>query len=91
MNEKEPHFSPVFYIHSQTRILSSSYLLVPQPTQLRGITRQTLHSPLRRSFSHRGTMHQKYTAEVGKPDHVGIVVDWDGTKKKIRHGGIGQV
>lgn len=32
---------------------------------------------------HRGTMHQKYHAEVGKPDHVGIVVDWDGTKKKI--------
>lgn len=33
---------------------------------------------------HRGTMHQKYSAEVGKPDHVSIVVDWDGTKKKIR-------
>ena len=33
---------------------------------------------------HRGTMHQKYNAEVGKPDHVGVVVDWDGTKKKIR-------
>ncbi|KAF9240985.1 hypothetical protein DTO012A7_139 [Penicillium roqueforti] len=33
---------------------------------------------------HRGTMHQKYSAEVGRPDHVGIVVDWDGTKKKIR-------
>jgi hypothetical protein len=33
---------------------------------------------------HRGTMHQKYSAEVGKPEHVGIVVDWDGTKKKIR-------
>ncbi|RDW90695.1 SH3 domain protein [Aspergillus mulundensis] len=33
---------------------------------------------------HRGTMHQKYSAEVGKPDHVGIVVDWDGKKKKIR-------
>ncbi|KAL5364000.1 hypothetical protein BJX96DRAFT_156566 [Aspergillus floccosus] len=33
---------------------------------------------------HKGTMHQKYNAEVGKPDHVGIVVDWDGTKKKIR-------
>jgi myosin tail region-interacting protein MTI1 len=32
---------------------------------------------------HRGTMHQKYHVEVGKPDHVGIVVDWDGTKKKI--------
>ncbi|PYH47569.1 SH3 domain protein [Aspergillus saccharolyticus JOP 1030-1] len=33
---------------------------------------------------HRGTMHQKYSSEVGKPDHVGIVFDWDGTKKKIR-------
>lgn len=33
---------------------------------------------------HRGTMHQKYSAEAGKPDHVGIVLDWDGTKKKIR-------
>lgn len=33
---------------------------------------------------HRGTMHQKYNSEVGKPDHVGIVVDWDGTKKKVR-------
>ncbi|EEP76756.1 predicted protein [Uncinocarpus reesii 1704] len=33
---------------------------------------------------HRGTMHQKYNIEVGKPDHVGIVVDWDGTKKKVR-------
>lgn len=33
---------------------------------------------------HRGTMHQKYNSEVGKPDHVGIIVDWDGTKKKIR-------
>ncbi|KAL9112964.1 MAG: hypothetical protein Q9227_002829 [Pyrenula ochraceoflavens] len=33
---------------------------------------------------HRGTIHQKYSAEVGKPDHVGVVVDWDGTKKKIR-------
>jgi hypothetical protein len=33
---------------------------------------------------HRGTMHQKYNVEVGKPDHVGVVVDWDGTKKKIR-------
>ena len=33
---------------------------------------------------HRGTMHQKYNMEAGKPDHVAIVVDWDGTKKKIR-------
>lgn len=22
--------------------------------------------------------------EVGKPDHVAVVADWDGTKKKIR-------
>ncbi|KAL8972276.1 MAG: hypothetical protein Q9183_000633, partial [Haloplaca sp. 2 TL-2023] len=33
---------------------------------------------------HRGAMHAKYSAEIGKPDHVGVVVDWDGTKKKIR-------
>lgn len=33
---------------------------------------------------HKGTMHQKYHVDVGKPDHVGVVVDWDGTKKKIR-------
>ncbi|KAL6717098.1 assembly of actin patch protein [Lecanora helva] len=33
---------------------------------------------------HRGTMHSKYSNEVGKPDHVGVVIDWDGTKKKIR-------
>ena len=31
-----------------------------------------------------GPMHQKYSIEVGKPDHVGVVVDWDGTKKKVR-------
>ena len=29
-------------------------------------------------------MHQKYNVEVGKPDHVGVVFDWDGTKKKVR-------
>ncbi|KAK4691090.1 myosin tail region-interacting protein MTI1, partial [Lecanoromycetidae sp. Uapishka_2] len=33
---------------------------------------------------HRGAMHSKYSIEVGKPDHVGIVIDWDGTKKKVR-------
>ncbi|KKY21508.1 putative sh3 domain protein [Phaeomoniella chlamydospora] len=35
---------------------------------------------------HRGTMHQKYNIDLTKssPDHVGIVVDWDGTKKKVR-------
>ena len=33
---------------------------------------------------HRGAMKQKYSSEVGKPDHVGVVVDWDGTKKKIQ-------
>jgi hypothetical protein len=36
------------------------------------------------SGKHGGMMHQKYTTEAGKPDHVGIVVEWDGTKKKIR-------
>ena len=33
---------------------------------------------------HRGAMHSKYSSEVGKPDHVGVVIDWDGTKKKVR-------
>lgn len=33
---------------------------------------------------HRGPMHAKYSIEVGKPDHVGIVLEWDGTKKKVR-------
>ena len=33
---------------------------------------------------HRGPMHSKYSVEVGKPDHVGVVIDWDGTKKKVR-------
>ncbi len=35
---------------------------------------------------HKGTMHAKYATEAGKPgqDHVGVVLDWDGTKKKIR-------
>ena len=33
---------------------------------------------------HRGPMHSKYAVEVGKPDHVGIVMEWDGTKKKVR-------
>ncbi|KAI1265563.1 hypothetical protein F5Y18DRAFT_39324 [Xylariaceae sp. FL1019] len=31
-----------------------------------------------------GAMHQKYSMEVGKPDHVAIVAEWDGTKKKVR-------
>ncbi|KAM7216364.1 myosin tail region-interacting protein MTI1 [Rhypophila decipiens] len=31
-----------------------------------------------------GAMHAKYSAEVGKPDHVAIVAEWDGTKKKVR-------
>jgi hypothetical protein len=33
---------------------------------------------------HKGGLHQKYIMEAGKPDHVAVVVDWDGTKKKIR-------
>jgi myosin tail region-interacting protein MTI1 len=31
-----------------------------------------------------GAMHAKYSMEVGKPDHVAVVLDWDGTKKKVR-------
>lgn len=31
---------------------------------------------------HKGAMHQKYSQEVG--NHVAVVIDWDGTKKKIR-------
>ncbi|KAK2005893.1 hypothetical protein LZ32DRAFT_118571 [Colletotrichum eremochloae] len=31
-----------------------------------------------------GPMHAKYSMEVGKPDHVAIVSEWDGTKKKVR-------
>lgn len=31
-----------------------------------------------------GPMHAKYAADVGKPDHVGVVVEWDGSKKKVR-------
>ncbi|KAI1823089.1 hypothetical protein F4861DRAFT_511848 [Xylaria intraflava] len=31
-----------------------------------------------------GPMHAKYTVEIGKPDHVAIVAEWDGTKKKVR-------
>ncbi|KIW19854.1 hypothetical protein PV08_00429 [Exophiala spinifera] len=33
---------------------------------------------------HTGTMHTKYSIDVGKPEHVAIVAEWDGTKKKIR-------
>lgn len=31
-----------------------------------------------------GSLHTKYSQDVGKPDHVGVVAEWDGTKKKIR-------
>ncbi|KAF2836021.1 hypothetical protein M501DRAFT_997242 [Patellaria atrata CBS 101060] len=31
-----------------------------------------------------GAMHAKYKTDVGKPDHVGVVEEWDGTKKKVR-------
>lgn len=35
---------------------------------------------------HKGSLHQKYTAEAGRLDvtHVGIVYEWDGAKRKIR-------
>ncbi|KAH7031310.1 uncharacterized protein B0I36DRAFT_363020 [Microdochium trichocladiopsis] len=31
-----------------------------------------------------GPMHAKYSMEVGKPDHVAVVAEWDGTKKKVK-------
>jgi len=31
-----------------------------------------------------GAMHAKYSMDVGKPDHVGVVMEWDGSKKKVR-------
>jgi len=33
---------------------------------------------------HKGGLHAKYSMDVGKPEHAGVVIDWDGTKKKIR-------
>ena len=33
---------------------------------------------------HRGGLHTKYAIDVGKPDHVAVVIEWDGTKRKIR-------
>ncbi|BFZ53763.1 assembly of actin patch protein [Savitreella phatthalungensis] len=33
---------------------------------------------------HKGAIKSKYSVEVGKPDHAAVVLDWDGSKKKIR-------
>ncbi|KIV84776.1 hypothetical protein PV11_00534 [Exophiala sideris] len=33
---------------------------------------------------HKGGLHSKYSMDVGKPEHVAVVTEWDGTKKKIR-------
>ncbi|BFZ62858.1 assembly of actin patch protein [Saitoella coloradoensis] len=33
---------------------------------------------------HKGGLHTKYAMEVGKPEHVAVVFEWDGTKKKVR-------
>ena len=34
---------------------------------------------------HKGGLYQKYTVDVGMgKEHVGVVAEWDGTKKKIR-------
>ena len=33
---------------------------------------------------HKGGLHAKYSVDVGRPEHVAVVIDWDGTKKKIR-------
>ena len=31
-----------------------------------------------------GPMHARYNMDVGKPDHVAVVVEWDGSRKKVR-------
>ncbi|KAH9432640.1 hypothetical protein MCOR27_004342 [Pyricularia oryzae] len=31
-----------------------------------------------------GALGHKYSMEVGRPDHVAIVAEWDGSKKKVR-------
>ncbi|KAK9471685.1 uncharacterized protein V1510DRAFT_419343 [Dipodascopsis tothii] len=33
---------------------------------------------------HKGGLHQKYSVEVGKPDHCAVVLEWDGTKRKVK-------
>ncbi|EPS44206.1 hypothetical protein H072_1803 [Dactylellina haptotyla CBS 200.50] len=33
---------------------------------------------------HKGGLHHKYNLDLSKTDHVGVVYDWDGTKKKLR-------
>ncbi|KAK9319121.1 hypothetical protein V1517DRAFT_333612 [Lipomyces orientalis] len=33
---------------------------------------------------HKGGLHQKYSLEVGKPDHCAVVQEWDGTKRKVK-------
>nr|KAK5442168.1 assembly of actin patch protein [Exophiala xenobiotica] len=37
-----------------------------------------------RFAGHKGSLHAKYSMDVGKPEHVAVVAEWDGTKKKIR-------
>ncbi len=39
---------------------------------------------LAKFHGHKGGLHQKYSMDVGKPSHAGLVQEWDGTKKKIR-------
>jgi len=31
-----------------------------------------------------GAMHTKYKSEIGRPDHVAVVGEWDGRRKKVR-------
>ena len=33
---------------------------------------------------HKGGLNKKYHVDIGKPDHVAVVEDWDGTRKKIK-------
>lgn len=33
---------------------------------------------------HKGGLHQKYSMDAGKPDHCGIVAEWEGNKRKVK-------
>ncbi|KTW26210.1 hypothetical protein T552_03101 [Pneumocystis carinii B80] len=33
---------------------------------------------------HKGTLHTKYSTSVGNPDHAAVIMEWDGTKRKIK-------
>ncbi|ODV91040.1 hypothetical protein CANCADRAFT_26198 [Tortispora caseinolytica NRRL Y-17796] len=33
---------------------------------------------------HKGSLHQKYSLDLGSPVHTGFVAEWDGSKRKVK-------